>query len=855
MCMMRVFLSSTYIDLVEYRKAAADALQRLGQQVGQMEVFGARPEEPATACLKEIEECALFVGIYAHRYGFIPAGESVSITEAEFRHAQKHRKPSFCFLIDENYPWLPKMIEGEPGRSYLISLKNAISTSVVRDTFTTPDDLALKVAASLGRFLAQQTASQRLPGSLPPICNLTLHRNPYFTGRAKALETIRETLVSESTTIPIQVIAGLGGVGKTQITLEYIYRYLSDYGLIWWLPVSDFPSLVAEYAALATELDLPEKSVQSFPEMSRSVRRWLQKNGGWLLVFDDAQDWDQIQSLIPLGSVGHTIITSRNQVWPNMPRPMLMDRWERTESVEFFSKRIGKVDPQIAAELSEILGDLPLALEHAAAYMQSKDVSPSDYLDLFKNHQLELFGRIQPPGDYRKTILTTWNLSFQAVAQSSVKAAVILQFSAFLSSEAIPKTFFTAGPLEVGPIVPLLEFHDSVEILLRYSLIQVTETSISMHPLVQAVLREMLPEEQRKTLANACVPRLLTAFPEGDGRADWDECAALFPHVLAATKFAESMECDLEQVSTLLHKTGIYLHSRGMLTEARLLADRVVLLARKTFGNDHPNLASAVNNRGVLLKELGDFRGAEVDYKEALRILETHYGPNDPSVATLLNHHALILMEEGKYSDALAKCLRALQIDEAFLGPDHEEVARDLMTRGGILQHLGKLPESLQDHKKALEIYTKRFGEESTYTLTALSNLGRLQEEMGDLVVSRGNQEKALSIGEKLLGSGHPNVATYLSNLASVLEKLNEPKAAIPLYQRALAIEEVVFGPNHPTVAIVLANLAHTLRDLRDIRGAKARLERALAILVEFYGPEHPDVTVIERNLKSLQDV
>jgi hypothetical protein len=247
MCIMRVFLSSTYVDLIEYRKAAAEALERLGQEVGRMEVFGARPQEPDAACLDEIEKSDLFVGLYAHRYGFVPEGESLSITEAEFRHAQEHAKPSFCFLVEDDYPWPPKMIEGEPGRSKLHKLKNTVSTSVVRETFTTPDDLAFKVAASLGRFLAQQTVSQRLPGSLPPICNLTLHRNPHFSGREKALETIHQTLVSQSTAIPIQVIAGFGGVGKSQIALEYIYRNLCDYDLIWWLPASDFPSLVDRF--------------------------------------------------------------------------------------------------------------------------------------------------------------------------------------------------------------------------------------------------------------------------------------------------------------------------------------------------------------------------------------------------------------------------------------------------------------------------------------------------------------------------------------------------------------------------------------------------------------------------------
>lgn len=155
---MKIFLSSTYVDLIEYRRAAAEALERLGQQVERMEIFGARPVEPSDACLSEIEDCDLFVGIYAHRYGHIPDGSIVSITEAEFRHARKHNKPIFCFVVEDHHTWPPEMIESEPGRSKLIALKAEISSSLVRDTFTTPEDLAYKIATSVGRYLTQSSS-------------------------------------------------------------------------------------------------------------------------------------------------------------------------------------------------------------------------------------------------------------------------------------------------------------------------------------------------------------------------------------------------------------------------------------------------------------------------------------------------------------------------------------------------------------------------------------------------------------------------------------------------------------------------------------------------------------------------
>jgi hypothetical protein len=166
---MKTFLSSTYVDLVSHRKAAAEAVERLGQQVGRMEVFGARPAEPSTACLTEIDECDLFVGIYAHRYGYVPDGSLVSITEAEFDHAKSNNKPLFCFLVHEDHPWPPNMIEDEPGRSKLRDFKKKVGSGLVRDTFTTCEDLAYKIAASLGRYLSTINNTETVPTTDPDL--------------------------------------------------------------------------------------------------------------------------------------------------------------------------------------------------------------------------------------------------------------------------------------------------------------------------------------------------------------------------------------------------------------------------------------------------------------------------------------------------------------------------------------------------------------------------------------------------------------------------------------------------------------------------------------------------------------
>jgi CheY-like chemotaxis protein len=159
---MKTFISSTYEDLVPYRDRVAQAIERLGHQAIRMETFGARPDEASRACIEEIQSCDTFVGLYAHRYGHVPAGTDQSITEAELDFALKSKLPVFCYLVDESFPWKPGYIDIESSRTKLVALKDRINRSLVRDTFTTPDDLAFKVAAALGRFSVRQRIMEEL---------------------------------------------------------------------------------------------------------------------------------------------------------------------------------------------------------------------------------------------------------------------------------------------------------------------------------------------------------------------------------------------------------------------------------------------------------------------------------------------------------------------------------------------------------------------------------------------------------------------------------------------------------------------------------------------------------------------
>jgi putative methionine-R-sulfoxide reductase with GAF domain len=178
---VRFFISSSYVDLITYRAAAVDALERLGQTVSRMETFGARPDEPRVACLDEIRRCDAFLGIYAHRYGYFPHSSPASIIEEEYDEATRLSRPRFCFVVAPDFPWRPDMIDVGRGRTRLRALKEKIDQATIRDTFTTPEHLGYLVSTSVGAWL-----QRRAVADAPPT-------NP-FTARLDAVDDLPSLL-------------------------------------------------------------------------------------------------------------------------------------------------------------------------------------------------------------------------------------------------------------------------------------------------------------------------------------------------------------------------------------------------------------------------------------------------------------------------------------------------------------------------------------------------------------------------------------------------------------------------------------------------------------------------------------
>ncbi len=674
----------------------------------------------------------------------------------------------------------------------------------------------------------------------------------------------------------LTALHGLGGIGKTQLAMEYAHRHASEYDIVWWMHSENPATLAADFARLAQSLNLVEKDAQDQRIVIEAVKRALQQSAPYLLIFDNATSQDEVYPFLPEG--GHILITSRQTAWRGIANPLAVTKLPRAEAVAFLLKRTrgqtSKVSQTLevygdADKLADALGDLPLALEQAGAYCDACGASLAEYLALFAARRLELLKDFKPL-DYPDTVLTTWNLAFEQIARDA-NAASLLNLCAFFAPDDIPRDLLV-GPstslrsaqdvpstslrsAQDAPPLPKddLEFNAALIALRRYSFIRSDNSlTLSVHRLVQAVTRDRMSDDDRKRFAASATRIVDAAFPSGnfqDDPATWDTCARLLPHALAAADYAAALEVAPEATARQFIRVGVYHQVRAQFADAKRLFERAIAIDESAYGENRPEVAIDINNLGSVLQDLGDLNGARECFERALKIDEATFGPNHPDVARDVNNLGAVLQALGDLNGARQCFERALKIDEAAFVPNHPNVAIRVNNLGAVLQDLGDLSGAHECFERALKIWESNLGANHPQVAIGVNNLGLVLKDLGDLNGAREHYERALKIFEATFGANHPNVASSVNNLGRVMQDLGDLNGARECFERALKIWESNLGANHPQVAIGVNNLGEVLRNLGDFDGARHCYERALKIWESNLGANHPQVAIGVNNL------
>jgi Tfp pilus assembly protein PilF len=622
-------------------------------------------------------------------------------------------------------------------------------------------------------------------------------RNEHFSGRETYLTELRKRFNADSPVGKHQVLYGLGGIGKSQIALEYAYRFKEHYTLVWWLPAEDPTALGLAFARLARAIGLKFGPEVSLDDVRHRSRRVLGQLSDWLIIFDNAIRPADIQNYLPIQRSGHVLITSQTQDWGDLAYGVPVRPMERRESVEFLHKRVHQQDPNdLASKLAQTLGDLPLALEQAAAVMEETGASYSAYLRRFETHWAELLQRsAASSADHPDSLGMTLELSFRQVEEDSPPSAALLYFASFLSSEYVPRSFIQSSvellppPLSAGVMVDL---DKTVEPLARYSLVDSNAEAIAVHRLVSALTRRRLTADEQSKWCIAASKAVAAMYRyNSDEPSTWPTFAEGLPHVLSTAQHAQQLGVVPDVVADLLSNAGRYLLKQGRLTEARGVLERAIDVTRRVYGNNHPRTSDAANNLGRVLQRLGDLPAASENFGLSLQIDQKVYGQNDPRVATVANNYGMCLLASKDYAAAQHHFQWALSVYESHYGPEHPKIA------------------------------------------SVLNNLGCALRDSGHTDSAREVFSRGLSIAESSYSPDHPTTASLLYNLGQLLRGAGEHAGAESYFRRALTIDENAFGPTHPDVARDLIGLSRAMMEQGYREESEKFADRARKILAE----------------------
>ena len=331
-------------------------------------------------------------------------------------------------------------------------------------------------------------------------------RNPGFTGREQLLGAVRKALTSGDRAV-VQALRGMGGVGKTQLAIEYAHRHGPDYDIVWWIS-AERPELIGgQFAALGTALDCTQQGIDGDDAVRRAVLAALRGRKRWLLVFDNAENLKDIARWLPGGN-GHVLITSRVGGWDEVAVPVEVDVLKRGESVTLLRRRIPGLGRKDAGLIAQTLGDLPLAVAQAAEYMTQSGTSAVEYASLVQTRAAEILecGR---PGSYPLTLAAATQLALERLATADPAALQVVRICAFLAPEPVPAAWFSlaAGqlqePLREAAADPLAWGRVLIQTN-QQALVRIDRQDLLMHRLTRAVIRTSLtPGEAAAVQAQA----------------------------------------------------------------------------------------------------------------------------------------------------------------------------------------------------------------------------------------------------------------------------------------------------------------------------------------------------------------
>ncbi|WP_448169487.1 tetratricopeptide repeat protein [Leptolyngbya iicbica] len=707
-----------------------------------------------------------------------------------------------------------------------------------------------------GTPTAERVTPQKgtFPGKSSCVNNLPRSGAVAFVGRDEDLKQLHEQL-QQTERLAITAIRGMGGIGKTELALQYAKAQLkaNTYpGGICWLSAKE-QNLGTEIVNFAT--DQLQLAVPTDIDLGRQAqlcwRQWPTA-GEVLVVIDDVSGRDDIaayrtiQPYLPPDQSRFTVLlTTRLHLGASI-RSFEIKVLSEAAALALLASLIGAerldAEREIAAALCEWLGYLPLGLELVGRFLQRKPTWTLAQLQARLEAErlaARALGQARPDmtADH-ESVAAAFELSWQ-------------DLDAPVQALAYRLSLFALAPIPWGWLVEWADNTDPDDLedwrdegLINRSLLNwVGSDTVQLHQLIREFFRHKLEGwAEAEGLKRDYCQRMVSLAEQIPQTPTRDQILALTPAIPHLAEAATTWQAWLADDSLDWPFIGLgrFYEGQGDYGQTEPWYQDGLAATRDRFGETHPAVATSLNNLAALYQSQGRYEAAEPLYQEALAMMKALLGEAHPLVATSLNNLAGLYESQGRYEAAEPLYQEALAMMKALLGETHPSVATSLNNLAGLYESQGRYEAAEPLYQEALAMMKALLGEAHPSVATSLNNLAGLYRSQGRYEAAEPLYQEALAMMKALLGEAHPSVATSLNNLAGLYRSQGRYEAAEPLYLQAMQIDVAALGEDHPDTAIDFANLAGLFTTLDRYTDAEGFYIMALSVFVQKLGEDHP---------------
>ncbi|OKH41292.1 tetratricopeptide repeat protein [Nostoc calcicola FACHB-389] len=688
-------------------------------------------------------------------------------------------------------------------------------------------------------------------------------------GRGDELVKIHEKFHQQKA-VAISAVAGMGGVGKTELAVKYTKEHIDDYpGGICWLNARDTNLAVEiiQFVQLQMGLEVIQQDFQGNAltlnqQIAWCWQNWQPSEGLVLVVFDDVTNLEGFSEILPTNNRFRVLITTRLRNLDTNIEEIPLDVLSADEALQLLINLVGekKVDKELvtAKELCKWLGYLPLGIELIGRYIVKKPFHWTLTKMLEQLKQQRLYQEAINP--QRKTlstaqrgVLAAFELSWVELNQQTQQVAILLSLFA-------PDIFLWEWVESMAQFLnwDASDVEIAIEQLYQRHLVQSLEEGVifyKIHPLIREFLQSKLTvstklNELKQAFLSTFI-EIAQSIPDSATLELINSVKKAIPHL---TEVAENLTDAISDKNLICAFVGLarFYKEQGLYTLAEPWFDRCVSVVKSRLGEEHADYATSLSNLGFLYSLQGKYKQAEPLSLQALELRKRILGEEHADYATSLNNLGFLYYSQGKYEQAEPLYIKALELRKRILGEEHADYATSLNNLAELYRWQGKYEQAEPLYIQAKELRGRILGENNPDYAQSFFNLALLYYLQGKYEQTEPLFIQALDLTKSIFGENHPNYAISLKHLASLYDSQGKYEQAEPLYIKASELIEGIFGENHPLYLSSLNSLAVLYQSQGKYEQSQALLIRVLELCKRVLGESHPYFVSILNNLGSL---